>query len=69
MPVTLNNPLTAEEFSQLNTGTHAIYIFGKFIYKDIFGKDRFTEFTFFCHKSAPHRLNRAAVYGKGNETN
>jgi hypothetical protein len=68
-PVILDNSLTTKEFSQLNAGTHAIYIFGKFIYKDTFGKDRFTEFTFFCHKSAPHGFNSPAVYSKGNEAN
>jgi hypothetical protein len=42
--IKIQQPLTDIEVANLIAGTHAIYVYGDIIYKDAFGKDRFTNF-------------------------
>jgi hypothetical protein len=68
--LTHNELLTPVKISQLNDGTHAIYVAVKIIYKDAFGKRRFTRFLGFHNRSTarhPRHLSSLAPYSEGNE--
>jgi len=69
--VNLPQPLTDDEINQLRTGTHAIYLFGRITYKDIFNKKRFTNFRFFHNGFVGILGQITTVTGceEGNEAN
>jgi hypothetical protein len=45
-------PLTAQELAGLRAGTSAIYVYGEILYRDFFGRSRFTRF-----RSMHHSMN------------
>jgi hypothetical protein len=64
-------PLTQKEVSQLRNGTMAIYVYGKIIYKDTFGKSRFTNFRV-MHFAAAQSIGIGTgltICEEGNEAN
>jgi hypothetical protein len=64
-------PLTKEEIAQLRNGTMAIYVYGKIIYKDTFGKISFTNFRV-MHFAAAQIIGIGTgmtICDEGNEAN
>lgn len=67
--LTHNELLTSARIDQLNNGTHAIYVTGRIIYIDAFGKRRFTKFLTFHNRFTTGNLITLTPYSEGNEAN
>lgn len=69
--IRIAQPLSDNEVAQLRSGTHAIYVYGDIIYKDVFYRKRSTSFRFFINGiiGFTHLSNTMSGYGEGNEAN
>ncbi|MGH9316177.1 MAG: hypothetical protein ACRD1P_03595 [Thermoanaerobaculia bacterium] len=62
-------PLTPDERGAVRSGTQAIYVYGEVLYKDAFGKRRYSRYRFMHAGTAPVRNRQLVVCEKGNEAN
>ncbi len=69
--IRIPQPLSDDEIAKLRAGTHAIYVYGDIVYKDIFGKKRFTNFRYFINgiTGFTHQANAMSGCEEGNEAN
>jgi hypothetical protein len=62
-------PLTSEERAAVRSGTHAVYVYGEILYRDAFGKRRYSRYRFMHLGEAAVRNRQLVVCEEGNEAN
>ena len=62
-------PLTPDERGAVRSGAQAIYVYGEVLYKDAFGKRRYSRYRFMHGGTAAVRNRQLVVCEKGNEAN
>ena len=68
VPCQLRGPVSADQVAGIRAGAQAIYLHGRVAYKDIFNKQRVTNFRMFYNDLAdPTHGNRLTFYREGND--
>jgi len=60
-------PLTPDERAAVRSGSHAIYVYGEILYRDAFGRRRYSRYRFMHGGEAPIRHRHLVVCEEGNE--
>lgn len=60
-------PLTEEQISQMNAGSHALYVYGEIRYNDVFRRKRYTKYLYYTGGTMGVRGNILGGYPEGNK--